>query len=344
MELEDVAKLAQNYLRDVPVLVLGSGASIPFGLPSMWTLSQKLVEDIKFEQKVDKEIWELFKAELETSHDLEKALHDIEINDTVLNKVINTTWKIINNDDLIFFDSFLQERNLPLSRLLNRFTTTASCRMSIITTNYDRLIEYACAKIDAKVFTGFTYNFPGKFVSTISEVPSISFPNQTRQIDIWKVHGSIDWFQSTKNNSCIWIPQCKKVPENYRPAIVTPGTTKYKQTHNDPFRTIMTNADKVIASASTFMCVGYGFNDEHVQPKLIERVKNFGVPLVLLTKKISESTKTIFLNGNIEKFLLIEEGESGGSKLYHKNALEGEEILDYSIWNLEIFNKKILGL
>lgn len=50
-----------------------------------------------------------------------------------------------------------------------------------------------------------------------------------------------------------------------QPLVVTPGVSKYRESHKDPFRTVMTAADQVIREANCYLCVGYGFNDEHVQ-------------------------------------------------------------------------------
>lgn len=45
LDLNDVAKMIQEYLSDSPLVVLGSGASVPYGLPTMGGLASELRED-----------------------------------------------------------------------------------------------------------------------------------------------------------------------------------------------------------------------------------------------------------------------------------------------------------
>ena len=45
MGLNDVAKIIQEYLADSPLVVLGSGASVPYGLPTMSGLADVLRKD-----------------------------------------------------------------------------------------------------------------------------------------------------------------------------------------------------------------------------------------------------------------------------------------------------------
>ena len=105
-------------------------------------------------------------------------------------------------------------------------------------------------------------------------------------VDIWKVHGSIDWFRG-QDDSIYSLPSIILPPEGYKPAIVTPGIDKYRQTHEEPFRTIITGADAAIEAGNSFFCVGYGFSDEHIQPKLVDRCKRQGKSIVVLAKKLT---------------------------------------------------------
>ncbi|MGY4408091.1 hypothetical protein [Bradyrhizobium sp. USDA 3315] len=74
--------------------------------------------------------------------------------------------------------------------------------------------------------------------------------------------------------------------------MITPGIDKYRLTHSEPFRTI----------------VGYGFNDEHVQIKFIERCDRDSVPLVVLTKELTASAKAFLASGRCRRYLAIEGG------------------------------------
>lgn len=67
----------------------------------------------------------------------------------------------------------------------------------------------------------------------------------------------------------------KKFPTGYTPLIVPPGKEKYSTTHEEPYRTIIEEADKEFKRAGSFLCIGYGFNDSHIQPKLISANKKW---------------------------------------------------------------------
>lgn len=43
-----------------------------------------------------------------------------------------------------------------------------------------------------------------------------------RTVDIWKVHGSLDWFVD-KNETIISVPMTRKIPEGFRPLVVPQG-------------------------------------------------------------------------------------------------------------------------
>ena len=101
------------------------------------------------------------------------------------------------------------------------------------------------------------------------------------QVNIWKVHGSLDWFE-TPNKENVYLPLSENIPQGHKPLIVTPGLSKYAETHKEPYRTIFTQADTEIQKANGFLCIGYGFNDEHVQPKLIQQIKRS-------TKEVSQN-------------------------------------------------------
>ncbi|WP_271608593.1 hypothetical protein [Bradyrhizobium sp. CCBAU 21359] len=86
----------------------------------------------------------------------------------------------------------------------------------------------------------------------------------TRTVAVWKVHGSLDWFQDSAGQ-IIGVRGMPEVPAGYSPLMITPGIDKYRLTHGEPFRTILGCSDAALENARAYFCVGYGFNDEHLQ-------------------------------------------------------------------------------
>jgi hypothetical protein len=127
-----------------------------------------------------------------------------------------------------------------------------------------------------------------------------------------------------------------------QPLVVTPGASKYREVHKDPFRTVMTAADAVLREATCYVCVGYGFNDEHVQPILVNRVKKDDVPLLVVTKALTDQTRDAFIESPPKRFLFLEES-GDGTMAYTPEYPTGILINGVSVWQLSNFMELITG-
>lgn len=325
----DYIKQAQSYYSKAPVIVLGSGASAAFGLSGMWALGQHLIAntDLSSLSKTEHDSWGKFKKALEEGIDLEAALHNVDMSETLTSRIIDATWTLINSEDAKAFSESLQNSSMfPLSNLLNHMFKTSNNILTIITTNYDKLAEYACDQGKIHHYSGFTY---GGF-RHLSSPTEITFP---RKVNIWKVHGSLDWFESP-SKEVVAITGTKNIPQNYTPQIVTPGVQKYQRTHLEPYRTIINNADQAINNAEAYLCIGYGFNDEHIQPKLMAKCLRFNTPITIITRTLSESTKRLIIDGKAQSYLAIERGANDDqSRVYSSLANRPFEV-EKNIWSL----------
>lgn len=156
-------------------------------------------------------------------------------------------------------------------------------------------------------------------------------------MNIWKVHGSLDWFKSHEE-VYKQIPYRLTIPLNYKPLIVIPGKSKYYETHGEPFRTIFTEADKEIENATSFLCIGYGFNDLHVQPRLITEIKS-GKPIIVITKELTKKTKESIIEAGCKQYILMEEDSEQGTSVY--SSLGDVKIPNVNYWELSAYLKLI---
>lgn len=338
MDFDALLKQLQDWTNKIPLVILGSGASVPFGLPSMWVLGEHLKNTLSFVDGADKEQFEVFKTSLDESNDLEKALLGIQLNDNVLKAVIKATWELIAEADLKAYEQFvLKGKEVPLVNLMKYLLSTTNRKLSVVTTNYDRIAEYSASTTEAFICTGYAQNYIGHFSDNIHTNTLVNRKGYNGQVNIWKVHGSLDWFEApTKEH--IHLPLRKDIPQNYKPLIVTPGLSKYFETHNEPYRTIFAQADNEIQNANGFLCIGYGFNDVHVQPKLIQQIKT--KPIIVITKELTPKTKEAIIDGGCKNYVLIEEHNSTDTKIY--SSSQGEHtIKDVSYWNLAEYLKLI---
>jgi hypothetical protein len=116
------------------------------------------------------------------------------------------------------------------------------------------------------------------------------------------------------------------------PSIVTPGLSKYSETHKEPYLTIFTKADNEIKNSNAYLCIGYGFNDDHVQPLLIQGIKS-GKPIIVLSKKITEKAKQTIINNGCKHYILFEEHNDTDTNVYSSEF--GDQIIEnVSLWDL----------
>lgn len=339
-KLEIAVKDGQKCLRKSPVIVLGSGASIPEGLPSMKELADHLKGSISNGKlsNTDENLWREFIAKLDDTKDLESALQAIELSEKLSNHIVVQTWDLISKADTRVFEKVLGNMNhLPLIKLYEHLFSSTNRTVSVVTTNYDRLAEYAadCASRSRCChYTGFSYGYLRQQQQPNLRLHFKQGDQRARTVEIWKVHGCLDWFIG-QDNQATAVVSARAIPNGWRPAIVTPGIAKYKTTHFEPFRSIIAGADDALENATAYLCVGFGFNDTHIQPKLLERWKQGDAFLVILTKTLSENAKAMLDRANGKKFLALEEARSGGTYMW-SHRQQGE-IGGVDLWKLSDF-------
>ena len=92
--LEKISKQAQDYYKNSPVIILGSGASAAFNMSGMRKLAEHLMAHTKVSDLTSDEqtSWENFCAELNNDIDLETALHKVPLSPDLTLRVVNETW------------------------------------------------------------------------------------------------------------------------------------------------------------------------------------------------------------------------------------------------------------
>lgn len=326
----DYPKQAQDYYNKAPLIILGSGASAAHGMSGMGALAKHLVAntDISGLSAGEIEAWEKFCQVLDAGVDLESALHQVAVTDELTSRIIKATWSLINAEDIHIFNESLQNQAMfPLSRLLRHMFKTSLTKLNIVTTNYDRLAEYACDQERIHHYTGFTHGF----FRQLAEPNEI---NSARRVNIWKVHGSLDWFKSPLED-IVALSNIQGIPANYKPEIVTPGTQKYQTTHLEPYRSTIHNADLAINAANSYLCIGYGFNDEHIQPNIMARCQRQNTPITIITYALSDAARKLITDGKAQHYLAIERGATDDQSIVYSSLDKTPVTVEKNIWSLE---------
>ena len=308
---EKVFTIIQNYLKTPPVIIWGSGATVPFGLPSMNTLNGILKDNIsEFDKDCDNLEVELGK---EKYHEVMPQIRNIiwhaisTVDNEVLQKLLTS-----NSDD---FNG--------IKKLVEKISDAHPKVTNIVTTNYDRIIENVLS------FHGipFTDGFLGKELSLFDE----NLFSSKNIVNIVKVHGSLNWFDFGGE-----IRYLQNNIESSVPQIICPGKNKYQEAYKSPYRELIQKSDLFINSADSFLVIGFGFNDEHLTPRIKSKIKK-GTPIVVITKIISE-TCLIELE-SAEKYVLLEDDGDDKTKvtLKERNLEKQIIILEGNFWSLNNF-------
>ena len=310
MDIDEIYNTIQTYLKEPPLVIWGSGATIGFGLPSMSKLKDEIGNAIPSFDK--------------TCTDLEAELgkDKYEADLPQIRKVIR---EVVNAADINAKEQLLKNADDfdGIKRLTSFCHNPHPKVMNVVSTNYDRILEYVWG------YNGFCYTdgFEQQELSVFDESRFID----KDIINLMKVHGSLDWFDVDH--------EVRKLNSDfgYDPVMIPPGKNKYRTTHNSPYRELMQKSDDAIKKAPSFLVVGFGFNDEHITP-LVSKKTKAGTPIVVVTMKVTPMTekqmetakKVIYVEAdtdiNKSRIRIIENG----------NAVS-DTIEDGQFWKLDKF-------
>jgi len=315
VDKSNIFSTIQKMLEKPPVIIWGSGATIPFGLPSMHDLNNTISEKL--------ESFDGNNSNLEEELGKDKYLE-------LLPKIRQIIWDKINEADRKILSELLanEDKYKGVLKLIEKFLEPHPQNINIITTNYDRLLEYVMTyhNID------FTDGFTGRALSVFNED---AFKDKNI-VNLIKVHGSLNWGKI--NNEIRYIDVFNDTIE---PVIIPPGKNKYRETYHSPYRELIQYSDKVIKKANSFFAVGFGFNDEHITPKITGKITS-GTPIVLITRNITQTADEELKEA--KNYVLLEKADTDKTKIRIRE--EGKDIiqtsLDNDYWTLTKFMEDIL--
>ncbi len=312
---------------------------MPHGLPSMGALSTFLNDNLLTEDEVEEDAWLGVRRDLAAGDHLEGALEGKNLPPSLIDKIVRLTWKCVNQDDEKVFEASLNGGAFPLGQLLRGLFQSTHTTLNIVTTNYDRVIEYACNSVDILFQTGFTPGYRQKWESGANQLRFQHGAKAARVVKIWKVHGSLDWF-ATPQGLPIGIPTYRLPEGVLSPLIVTPGLNKYEKITEDPFRSTFNGADEALQKSGALLCVGYGFRDKQLHPKIEQRCREGNIPVVVLAHTLTDEAKDFLKNRAGNNYLGLEYSDAG-SKIFTAQEPDGFEIEEEDIWSLDGFNKLV---
>lgn len=116
MEWSGCMSLLQGYLENSPLIVLGSGASMPYELPSMGGLAEAIkTSDIV----ISDPNYSDFCAAIDDIG-LEGAIDRITLQPETLQEIRTVVWTTVNKSDLLYFDQHPIEPPKALVALIKK--------------------------------------------------------------------------------------------------------------------------------------------------------------------------------------------------------------------------------
>ena len=341
-ELNELKKWLQTIFTDNLVIIIGSGLSCAEGLPGMGALANRLRERMpQYLNDSDKVTWDTISGCLDLEG-LEGALLKHQTNEAIETAIIKITAEyVLSEEQKVIHKCIADNKKLKFSYLLPHISASNPKIARVITTNYDRLIEFAAEYENWGVDSMMIGRYWGKHNPDLSGKLQVKGISRTRSsakliyrdhVKIFKPHGSLDWFMAGD------VPMTSCIGKVEEPLIITPGVGKYEKGYEQPFDAHREKANGAIDSASSILCIGYGFNDDHLQTHLTARIKN-GVKTLLLTRGLSDNARKV-INESSNCKALISNEDPLGTKVICK---EGEIFIpDVKWWNVEYFVKEVL--
>lgn len=350
MEFNEGLLMLQEINRLHPLLLVGTGLSVSMGIPGMAKLANWLSDRVPLRlSDTPNLLHEWCESEQAIrACGLEQGLAEKPVSDPLLEIIVDETYSLIDRHDQALRRQLAQSQSsaeFPFADLLRHLFRSLSPNhptLDVVTPNYDLIVEYACDLIGAECVTGFVGTHiqtfrPEVLIQDKYILPPLPkpVPQKIPRVRLLKPHGSLHWWQQAERTI-----QFRDGPElGYSHAMITPGTTKYLRSLTQ----LVLNHHRELANermrrANAFIIFGYGFNDDHLQTVLFDRMRQ--VPGVIATHQLSEKAR-----GFVEKCprtLALEAvpGNDEFTRWHYDNAVG---VWEAPLWELNTYVKHVIG-
>ncbi len=258
--VDEIKRSLQRHFTPGIVVVVGSGLSCAEGLPGMGMLADHLAlaDPHRALPPVDVAQWSVLVAEIR-SKGLEPALKISSIPDEIVAFLkVETAKCIFSAEQEVIREVLTGDRVLRFSKLLPHLPN--SQRFTVITTNYDRLIELSAESVgflvDVRARGSYYAQFSktsGAFAFAKTVIPMRGGLRkiEERCFSLYKPHGSLDWIESRGQS----IRTAFYLGHEHA-LIITPGRDKYRAGYDQPFDMQRELANVAIDRASKLLIIG----------------------------------------------------------------------------------------
>ena len=154
------------------------------------------------------------------------------------------------------------------------------------------------------------------------------------------MHGSLNLFdydnRVVENNTWIWNP-----PEVLKRVLVTPGLSKY-QSALMYRKDLLSTADLEIENASSFLFLGYGFNDPHLDSSIKKKIGNGDCKCLVITRDVNPRINEL-INVSSSVWVITKGNTLNDTTIYNSQYSEPLELKDVRLWDFLEFTSDVLG-
>lgn len=229
---------------------------------------------------------------------------------------------IISNTSYDYDESYL--KHSAFINTVSHLVKTPS-KLSIVTTNYDTLIEDAADSIGFTVIDGFTFAhrpqfdsdmFEWNLVKDIENIKTRELEYKKNIINLLKLHGSLTWERSDKH---IFRKEKNNVK---KPIMIFPSSNKYMQSYQEPYFELFIKFQELLKRPNTLLIMtGFSFADNHISQMIIQAI--------LHNKSLALLISDYNINQENENWIRLQELMQHNYQIAFLKATMNSDLVDY---------------
>lgn len=327
---------------------IGSGCSTP-ATPMMGTTMKEItlkkenddivkkIREYTGEEKIDKFVdIEGLLNWLQNGINFEKS--EVKKNELIIifNKIKEEFISTIPSwEDEKYIDSSTIDTYTQFYKYIYNSRSIDSSKLSVFTTNYDLFNEFALENNSFSYTTGFTTELRQSFdinrfkyrLVDDTERYKDKWQPVKKEANLYKIHGSINWFQDENEMLC---------QSNYAKdkIVIYPTMLKHQETVQSPYSELFREFSTALQKPNTTLIVmGYGFPDEHINNIISQNIQNQDFNLIIFGDMSEDKMKAFYQKFNKKRNVhVIGGGMRDGRKGHYFNVITNEylrkEMLD----------------
>lgn len=229
---------------------------------------------------------------------------------------------IISNTSYDYDESYL--KHSAFINTVSHLVKTPS-KLSIVTTNYDTLIEDAADSIGFTVIDGFTFAhrpqfdsdmFEWNLVKDIENIKTRELEYKKNIMNLLKLHGSLTWERSDKH---IFRKEKNNVK---KPIMIFPSSNKYMQSYQEPYFELFIKFQELLKRPNTLLITtGFSFADNHISQMIIQAI--------LHNKSLALLISDYNINQENENWIRLQELMQHNYQIAFLKATMNSDLVDY---------------